>query len=100
MGGEAFEFIHQGFSDSTSASCLGHAKVGDGCHAASYAIEEIAENFILIIRGDKECALGDAFLKRTAWHEAEGACIFAVEGEHIIAPALVGEVVDGDGHCD
>ncbi len=90
VAGEAFEFIYQRFSDSAAASCRGHAKVGDGCHTARHAIEEIAEDFIVFVRGDKESALGDAFLKCNAWHEAEGARIFAIEGEHVIAPVLVG----------
>lgn len=72
--------------------------MGDGCHATCHAIEEIPEDLILSIRGDKERALGDAFLKSSAWHEAEGACILAVEGKYLIAPILAGEVVDGDWH--
>lgn len=50
------------------------------------------------IRGDKQRALGDTFLERPAWHEAEGAGVLAVEGEHVIAPILSGQVVDGDRH--
>lgn len=98
VGGEAFEFFHQRFADSAATSCRCHAKVGDGCIAASHAIEEIAEDLILFVRGDKQRALGDAFLKGPAWHEAESPCIFAVECKHVIAPILVREVVDGEWH--
>ena len=96
MSGKALEFFHQRFSDPAAARWRSHTKVGNGCHTTRNPIEEIAKDFTLAIRGDKERAHGDAFLKRSAWHEAKCACVLAVKGKHVIAPALIGEVADGN----
>ena len=73
--------------------------MSDGCIAVRYAVEEVAENLILAVGGNKQRALGyDSFFERPAWYEDERAGIFAIESEHFITPILSGKVVGGDRH--
>ncbi len=76
--GEAFEFVHQRFSDPLPSSFGGDTKVSDGCHTVGHAVEKIAENLILCVGGHKQSALGNALLERPPWHEAKSAGMFSI----------------------